>query len=122
MPNLKVRHNPELTTEQAMQVSRTHFGPKYEIYRRKVRSGLFIIKKSAWTGVRVRLIQKKDATYFNLGDDMPSMAVRSLFVFSVFIPALWPALLLFLYIWNKRCFRPLLNEVKQFIATAPEFN
>ncbi len=122
MPQVKARHNPELTAEQAMQIFRTHFGTKYEIYRRKVRSGLLVIKKSAWTGVRVRLIQKKDATYFDLGDDMPSMALRGLFVFLVFIPALWPALFIFLYIWRKRCFKPLLNEVKQFIATAPEFN
>lgn len=121
MSKVKVRHNPGLTVEQAMQIFRSHFGGKYEIYRIKVRRGLFMIKKSALTGVRMRLIQTKDATHFDLGGDVPSLALRILLFFCVLIPALWPALFVFWLIWNNRCFKPLRSEVKQFIAAAPEF-
>ena len=119
---VELRHNPELTVEQAMEIFRTHFGAKYEVYRIKVRRGLFMVKKSAWTGVRVTLVQTKEATHFNLGSDMPSVALRILMFFCVLIPGLWPALFVFLYIWNQRCVKPLQNEVKQFITAAPDFN
>jgi len=117
---VKVHHKPELTTEQVIQIFRTHFGTKYEIYGRKVSWGVFIIKRSAWTCVNVRLIHKKDVTYFQLSEDVPSAGLRALILLMVFIPALWPVLLVWL-ICNKTSTKPLLNEVKQFIATAPEF-
>ena len=118
---VKVHHKPELTTEQAMQIFRTHFGTKYEIYRRKLSRGrLFVIKRSAWTGVIVKLIHKKDVTYFQLSEEVPSAWLISLMVLMVLTPALWPVLLVW-YICTKRSAEPLLNEVKQFIATAPEF-
>jgi len=122
VPKVEVHHKPELTTEQAIQIFRTHFGTKYEIYGRKIRKtwGAFIIKRSAWTCVNVRLIHKKDVTYFELSGDVPSAGLRALIVLMVFIPALWPVLLVWL-ICNKRSAKPLLNEVKQFIVTAPEF-
>ena len=122
MLKVELSHNPELTVEQVMQIFRDRFGDRYKIYRIKVRRGLFMVKKSAWTGVRVTLVQTKETTHFNLGGDIPPVTLRILLFFCALIPALWPALLVFWLIWNNRCFKPLQNEVKQFIAAAPDFN
>jgi len=121
MAKVKLRHNPELTVEQVMQIFRDRFGDRYKIYRIKVRRGLFMVKKSAWTGVRVTLVQTKEPTHFKLGGDIPSVTLRILLFFCALIPALWPALFVFLYIWHSKSIKPLLSEVKQFIAAAPEF-
>ncbi len=119
---VELRHNPELTIEQAMQIFRSHFGNKYKIYRRRVRRRFrfFMIEKSAWTGIRVTLVQTKDATRFDLGSDMPSAPLQVPFIVSAFIPPLWPAFFVFGYIWNRRCVKPLLNEVQQVIQALPE--
>jgi hypothetical protein len=121
MPQVKARHNPELTAEQAMQIFRIHFSGRYKIHWSGVSRSAFLIRRSAWTGVRTRLIHKKSEIYFQLSEDVPSTGLRVLGFLMVLIPALWPVLLV-LYIWAKRSTKPLLNEVSQFITTEPEFN
>ena len=121
MPKVKIRHSLGLTFEEAMRIFTNNFGTKYEIYRRKAAIKVFVIKKSAWTCVNVRLIQKKDGTYFNIASDVPSTPLRIVALIGVFIPPLWPVLLVWYFSANRTA-KPLLNEVKQFITTAPEFN
>lgn len=120
MARVEIRHKPGLTTEEAMRIFVRGFGTRYEVYRRKTATRYFIIKKSAWTCANVRLFQKKDKTYFNVVEDVPSTGLRFLVIIMFFIPALWPVLLVWLVL-SKRAAKPLIDEVRRFIAAAPEF-
>lgn len=110
MPKLTIGHHPELTPESVLEIFRNRFGQQYEVYRTKLLGADFVIKKSGWTGVSVKLIQKADRTMLRFGGFAPSFTVRLLFMGAI------PALICYFVTWKK-----LQNEVREFIETAPEF-
>ncbi len=110
MAVVTVGHHPELTAEEAMKVFQRHFTGKYVVYKAKLllRSD-FIVKKSAWVGVSVRLKQEKSKTSFVFISLVPSALLRG------FFSGLIQMLIL------RKSYQAMENEVKSFIESAEEF-
>ena len=142
MAKVTVAHHPELTAEDAMKVFESHFAGKYEIYGkyRLFKSGFyFVVKKSAWSGATVQLIQiqRRNQTAFIIIGEPPSLAVKILFF--AFVPlfivlATWVVVaggasefigfMLLICLWVYASSRPskkIVNETKTLIENAEEF-
>ena len=142
MAKVIVAHHPELTAEGAKKVFESHFAGKYEIYGKYglFKSGFyFVVKKSAWSGAMVQLIQRRNQTAFIIKGEPPSLAVNILFF--AFVPLLivlatWVTvggvggaggfigLMLVICLWVYAFSRPskkIVNETKTLIEKAEEF-
>ena len=143
MAKVIVAHHPELTAEDAKKVFESHFAGKYEISGVKIfKLGFsFVVKKSAWSGATVQLIQiqRRNQTAFIIIGEPPSLAVKILFF--AFVPlfivlATWVVVggvggaggfigfMLVIYLWWYASSRPskeIVNETKTFIENAEEF-
>ena len=104
-----IGNRPDLTPEQAREVFTQHFAGKYEIVRSNAMRRNFIVKKSGWSGVGVRLKQEKTGTSFVFTSLMPNMLLQVLFggVAS--------------YLFLRSSWKELEAEVSEFIQSAPEF-
>lgn len=111
MPKVILPHKPELTKQQVFEVFKNHFEGTYEVYETRLIGADFVVKKSAWTGVSVRLVQKKEKTMLVYGAFAPSAAVRVLFM------GLLPMLICYATVWKK-----IQKEIGEFIESAPEFH
>jgi hypothetical protein len=102
----KIAHHPDMTWEQAMEVFQKEFGDRYKVYSLK-RTPMrdFAVQKNGFVGVSMRLVQTKGETKFIYSGWTPSVMAR-MFIGPLFGYLLW---------------RGLTNEVKAFIARAPEF-
>lgn len=78
MAKVIIGHHPELTAEGAMKVFKSHFHDKYNVYKTKMPAYDFVVKKSAWSGVGVKLRQKRGQTHFELRGMPPGTAVFAL--------------------------------------------
>jgi hypothetical protein len=109
MAIVNIGNQPELTAEQAREVFAEHFAGKYEIVRSNAMRRNFIVKKSGWSGVGVRLKQEKTGTSFVFTGIMPNMLLQLLFggVAS--------------YLFLRPSWKELEAEVTEFIQSAPEF-
>jgi hypothetical protein len=115
MAVVTINHHPELTSKAAMEMFQRHFEDKYAIYAIKSVNRDFVIKKSEWRAVSVRLKQEKNSTSF---------------VFIAFVPSklrnigliLWGIVPVFLaYAILKPGWREMEREIESFIKNAPEF-
>ncbi len=108
MAKIQIRHNPDLTTDEVMRLFSDKFRSRYEIYPTKLIGSDFVVKKSGWTGIAVKLLQKKDKTLLRYGAFAPSVFVRLFF---------GGIILIFLYFtrWKK-----MQNEIKDFITSSAE--
>ncbi|MBN2532421.1 MAG: hypothetical protein JXB88_05990 [Spirochaetales bacterium] len=111
MPKEIISHKPELSKERLFEIFQNHFSGKYEVYESRLLGTDFVVKKSAWTGVSVRLIQKKDKTMIYYSAFAPSAAVR------IFFMGLIPMLICYATVWKE-----IQNEIKEFIESAQEFH
>jgi hypothetical protein len=106
---VKIAHHPEMTWEQAMEILNKEFGDRYKIYAlKRTRPALlrdFVVQKNGFVGVSLRLEQTKDETKFVYSGFAPSVLARILANGLIAYP-----------LWNG-----ITNEVKAFIARAPEF-
>lgn len=111
MAVVTIKHRPELTAERAMEIFREGFAGKYEVYKWNRAGGVrdFMVKKSNLIGVAVTLKQEKDRTSFIFVDTPPSV-----FMFLLVGGALYSLI-------ARSRYAELMNEVKKFIETAPEF-
>ena len=111
MAVVTVKHHPELTAEKAMEIFNKGFAGKYEVYKWNRPGGVrdFMVKKSSLIGVAVKLKQEKDKTSFTIVDSPPSM-----FIFLSVGGILYSLL-------NRSKYTEMMNEVKKFIETEPEF-
>jgi hypothetical protein len=108
-----IAYKPELTKEQAKEIFGRHFEGKYTVEDWKgVLVGArrdFVLVKSAFVGVSVKLEQGRDQTKF---------------VYVGYAPKLWARALtglgLFAVVMNYLLWNGLTNEVKDFIETAAE--
>jgi len=109
MAEVRTGHHPELTVEDAISIFKKHFAGKYEVLPAP-RSPFwdFVIKRSAWQGVRVRLDQKPN---------------RTSFVFRGSATTLWATVLasLTLGVLSLLIHREITDEVRSLIETAEEF-
>jgi len=106
-----IKHHPELTAEKAMEIFKKGFAGKYEVYKWTRPGGVrdFVVKKSSLIGVAVKLKQEKDRTSFTFIDTAPSV-----FMFLAVGGILYSLI-------ARSKYLELMNEVKKFIETEPEF-
>lgn len=124
MTEVVVAHHPELTAARAMEVFRRHFGEGYEVYKPRFYGRLahnFILKKSACTGVGVKLKHQWNSpapyTSFSFSVLMPSVVLGMVLAAPAMIPYLLVTRLFLKSTWNA-----MEEEVRAFIENAPEFN
>jgi hypothetical protein len=110
MAKMIVKHDPTLTPDRAMGIFSAHFSQKYELYMTKLIGADFVLKKSGWSGVSFKILQRPGQTIIRFGTFSPSAFVRILQL------GLIPVLILYFVSWKK-----LEKEVKDFILNAPEF-
>jgi hypothetical protein len=85
MTTVTVGHHPELTAEQAMEVFSRQLADKYDVYRatgigRWLNGGMhFVVRKSNWAAVGVRLWQKKNSTKISFVSIYPPIVLVGLF-------------------------------------------
>jgi hypothetical protein len=108
---LTLKHNPQLDIEGLLQILQNKFGGEYEVYKTGLIGSDVVIKKSAWTGIALKLIQKADRTMIRFNAFAPSVFVRILQL------GLLPILILYLISWG-----PMQKEIKGYLESAPELN
>jgi hypothetical protein len=109
MATMPIGYLPELTKEQAREIFAQGFAGKYEIINTPVLRRDFVVKKSGWAGVGVKLQQDSDKTTFVYTGMMPNFLLQALFGG------------LASYMFLRKSWRAMEQEVAEFIATAPEF-
>lgn len=92
-----------------MKIFQKHFTGKYEVYMTKLLGTDFVVKKSAWVGVAVKLKQKAAKTSFVFNYLIPSALIRVLFAGLITVLILRSSL------------KTMENEVRSFIEGAAEF-
>ncbi len=109
MAIVSIGNQPDLTPDQAREIFAQHFAGKYEIVKSNAINRQFIVKKSGWSGVGVRLKQEKTGTSFVFTGLMPNMLLQLLFggIAS--------------YLFLRSSWKELEAEVTEFIQSAPEF-
>lgn len=109
MAKTTIAHKPDLTAADAVQLFAARF-PDCEVYETMLLGADFVVKRSAFTGVSVKLIQKKDKTIFRYGGFAPSIWARLL------LGGLIMLLILHFTSWKR-----ITAEVKEFLETSPVF-
>ena len=116
MATITVADQPELTKECAIEVFRRHFAGKYEMEERKGPVHDFVVKKSDWTAVWVRLRQGQNGTTFSFAGFTPSLRYRLLPVLGVIggLPGIVVAYVI-MYLALRPSRKAMEEEISQFI-------
>jgi hypothetical protein len=77
MAKQEIKHNPELNKDKLQELVKKHFDGKYEVYSTKWPNFDFVVKKSAFAGVFVKLNQKNGKTEVSYVNDAPAALVRA---------------------------------------------
>ena len=109
MATITLPPNPELTPERAQEVFAQGFAGRYEVEPTKILGRDFIVKKSGWAGIGVKVKQGREGTTFIFTPVIPSVLLRLLFGG------------LFSYLFLRPQWKALEAEVAEFIRTAPAF-
>jgi len=109
MATMTIGYLPELTKEQAREIFARGFAGKYEVMNTPVMRRDFVVKKSGWAGVGVKLKQESDKTTFVYTALMPNLLLQIIFGG------------LASYLFLRSSWKALEQEVSEFIAAAPEF-
>jgi hypothetical protein len=75
----EIGFRPELTKEQAMEAFARYFDGRYQIEKSSAFKRDFIVRKSGWVGVGVRLKQETDGTSFVFTGLIPNTTYAVLF-------------------------------------------
>lgn len=98
----------EMSKADLLEVFQQGLGSRYEVYETALIGADLVVKKSAWSGVSVKLVQKPDRTIIRYGAMAPSAAVRVLFM------GLIPILILWLTSWKA-----MTKEIEAFVKSEP---
>jgi len=109
MAVIKMGEMSQLTVERALEIFAGHFAGRYEVYKTKIRRRDFVVKKSEWAGVAVRLKQDKTGTSFVFTAMMPNVILQALFGG------------LGAYLFLRSEWKALEAEISEFIESAAEF-
>ena len=109
MATVTISQRPGLNAEAAMKAFSGHFAGKYQVYKTGFLGRDFVVKKSGWTGVGVKLKQKNEGTEFVFTAMMPNVILNLLFGSIVAMLILRPS-------WKA-----LEAEVRGFIENADDF-
>ena len=110
MPVVTVAHRPDLSVERAVEIFSSHFASKYRVYKTRRPLLHFVVQKSDWTAVGVRLRQGDNVTRFGFGAFLPS------FFLSFLLIGIVTYFILYFASW-----RHIEREVESFILNEPEF-
>jgi hypothetical protein len=121
MATITIGHKPELTAQQAMETFQRHFAGRYEVYATKQFMRDFVVKKSEWTGVGVKVKQESNATTFVFTGLMPNTIFRVLFsglASYLFLRSSWKAFEdeIAAFIEDEKDFRPAVRAVDRAAA------
>ena len=111
MPKITFKPMPDLTVESLMQIFEKKYGTDCQIYTTALIGADFIIKKTAFTGISIKLKQKKDTTIIQYTALSPAFWARLTFY------GLIPLLILYLGPWKK-----MQDDIKIFLETTKEFD
>ena len=111
MPEVIVDRVLDLTVHDVIEVFKKHLGGKYEIEEAYVPTRDFVVKRSGWTGVWVRMILLEDSVSFVFAPFMPSMKLQMVFAIGGLIA--WQFL--------RRSWTEIENDVKTLLEQASEF-
>ena len=114
MATVTVNHNPDLTADQAMELFRSHFAGRYEVSKTNLLARDFIVKKSGWTGVGVRLRQDSNTTSFVFTAMSPGTMARVLPVLFIGIGALMLLLII------RPAWKAMEEEIRAFIESSAD--
>ena len=95
-----------------MEVFSSHFAGEYEVYKTKLMMRDFVVKKSGWTGVGVKLQQEANATTFVFTPLTPSVPLQMLAGFTLGLIS---------YLFLRPGYKALEDEVRLFIENAADF-
>ena len=109
MATIMIGYLPELTMERAMYLFGQRFAGTYDVRTTKVLKRDFVVRKSGWAGVGVRLKQEPGRTTFVFTGMMPNLLLQRIFGG------------LATYLFLRSTWREMEAEVADFIATCPEF-
>ena len=115
MVTVTVNHNPDLTADQAMELFRSHFAGRYEVSKTSLLARDFVLKKTGWTGVGVRLRQDSNTTSFVFTAMSPGTIARVLPVLFLGIGAL------ILLLTLRPAWKAMEEEVRTFIESSADF-
>lgn len=104
MAKIELEHQPNLRPADLLAALQEAF-PQYEVYDSALIGIDLVVKKTGWTGVGVKLVQKKDRTFVRLSGMSPSAFARFL------LNGLLPMLILSLGPWKRA-----VEEVSRFLA------
>ncbi len=110
MAKFVAKRRLDLTPEQALEIFERAFGNHYEVYKTALIGADFIIKKSGFTGVSVKIKHKSDRTIIVYNALAPSAMVRILFM------GVLPMLILYFTSWKA-----MVKEVGAFVNQDPVF-
>ena len=101
MAVITISHHPELTAEDVVAIFQKRFEDKYQIMPtpRHPRWDL-VVKRSAWTGIFVRLEQGRDKTKLVFCGNSPSAWARLILLVSIFPSILLSFLFWHLFVWK----------------------
>lgn len=100
-----IAHKPEMTKEQLQEIFAKHFEGTYDVHEFRGFGRDFVIAKNPWVGIAVKLEQSEGQTKLNYNGICPAWWARAML-----------GVLFGLFLWNG-----ITDEVKEFIATAPQF-
>lgn len=96
------------TADQAMEAFQRHFS-NYTVYPTKILTRDFIVKKSNWTGVGVKVKQENSGTEFVFTPLIPNFMFQAMFGG------------LIAYLFLRSSWKAAEQEVADFIQSASEF-
>jgi hypothetical protein len=111
MPKHITASNPGLTSARLQEIFEKKFSETYKIYTSNLPLIDFVVKKSDFTGISVKLKQKVDKTIIQYGAFAPAFWVRFL------LYGLIPLIILYMGPWKK-----MQEEVKEFLESNHELN
>ena len=100
-----------LTKEMMQEICTRAFAGRYEVYETMLIGADFVIKKSDWTGVSVKVKPHPNGTKLVFGAFAPAFWVR------LFVMGLIPLLILYFGPWSE-----MTKEIQAFFSQTPELN
>ena len=106
-----VKYNPQLDVDALVAILETAFGDRYEVYKTALIGADVVVKKSGWTGVSIKLVQKADKTLIRYSVMAPSALVR------ILMAGILPWLILRFTVWSA-----IQKEFEAFVQGSPDLN
>ena len=108
MASIPILH-PNLSPQELTALLQSRFGQQYEVYESKLVGIHVAVKKTGWTGVGLKIVNRPNGSMIKLNGFFPSAWVRVLGM------GLIPILICYHTTWKG-----LIQEVQTFLQTCPQ--